>query len=442
MSGLTPLFRDGTGRTSADPLELTGPTPTVDLTALGLLLTPPALLGEFIPCSLWLGVDRIEPAFPRPRPGSLSHSFAVAVDDLIADVAVIGVKISGGLDSLAVLVHVVRAASGRRIIAFTTDLTCDAGISAATVVRHLLIDLGLNVELVVIDPDRERSEPVWSPVGPRLDALPEVNAATAEIAAQLGVGVLLSGDGADELLGVPRFATANIASRFGLWAAVRYGRDVAHSGPGLAGEVAAAVASWLPPAAQARGYWAANWPAWCDPVAPAVLAEPHRTRATVWARGWVRGWVHGQISTHATASRSWAASDAHDALLPREVIQPAGPVPETSPFLHDDTLAAALALPLADRYHPRLPSAYLRCKAQVVRLLPHTALPVLPRHKQYFSSVLAHQIAAGTTAPLAVQAGLLDPGALAAETGVAQLLTIAAIERWLTGAEKAGAAIG
>ncbi|MGH3800530.1 MAG: asparagine synthase-related protein, partial [Pseudonocardiaceae bacterium] len=272
MNGLIPLFRDGTGQISADPLELTGPTPAVDLTALGLLLTPPALLGEFIPRAPWLGVERIRSALPRRRPGSLPSAFAAAVEDLTAGVEVIGVKVSGGLDSLAVLVHAVRAASGRRVIAFTTDLTCDAGISAATVVRRLLTDLDLNVELVVVDPHRERSEPVWSPVGPRLDALPEVNAATAEIATQLGVGVLLSGDGADELLGVPRFATAHIAARLGLWAAVRYGRDIAHSGPGLAGEVAAAMASWLPPASQARGYWAANWPVWCDPVAPAVLA--------------------------------------------------------------------------------------------------------------------------------------------------------------------------
>jgi asparagine synthase (glutamine-hydrolysing) len=351
---------------------------------------------------------------------------------------VIGVKVSGGLDSLAVLAHVVRAASGRRVIAFTTDITCDAGSSAATVVRRLLNDLDLNVELMVIDPHSERREPVWSAVGPRLDALPEVNAATAEIATGLGVGILLSGDGADELLGVPRFATAHIVVRHGPWAAVRYGRDVAHSGPGVAGEAAASAARWLPPAVRARSYWAVNWPAWCDPVAPAVLAEPHRTQATAWARAW----VDAQIIAHAAASRSWAAADAHDALLPREVILPAGLVPETSPFLHDDTLATALAVPLADRYNPRLPSAYLRAKAQVVRLLSHTALPVLPRHKQYFSTVLARQAAAGTMAPLAVEVGLFNPDALAVETDVAQRLIIAAIERWLTGAEKAGAAIG
>lgn len=56
-------------------MELAGPTPTVDLTALGLLLAPPALLGEFIPRALWLNVDRIEPALPRAQPGSLPRAF-------------------------------------------------------------------------------------------------------------------------------------------------------------------------------------------------------------------------------------------------------------------------------------------------------------------------------------------------------------------------------
>jgi asparagine synthase (glutamine-hydrolysing) len=135
VNSLTPLFRDGTGRISADPLALTCPTPTVDLTTLGLLLAPPALLGEFIPRALWRGVERIRPALPMPRAGSLPYAFGAAVEDLTGDVEVIGVKVSGGLDSLAVLAHVVRAASGRRVIAFTTDMTCDAGTSTATVVR-------------------------------------------------------------------------------------------------------------------------------------------------------------------------------------------------------------------------------------------------------------------------------------------------------------------
>ncbi|MFD4610022.1 hypothetical protein ACFWOT_18360 [Streptomyces sp. NPDC058440] len=84
----------------------------------------------------------------------------------------------------------------------------DAGDSAAAVVRRLLAALALPVELAVLDPARDRAEPAWSPTGPRLDSLPEVNVAAAERAAELGVQVLPSGDGADELLGAPRFAIA------------------------------------------------------------------------------------------------------------------------------------------------------------------------------------------------------------------------------------------
>ncbi|MGW0708971.1 asparagine synthase-related protein [Streptomyces sp. NPDC002643] len=434
---LLPLFEDGAGRRSADPLALAGPAPVIDLEALALLLAPPALLGEFVPRSPWKGVERVPGEIPPAVPGSLPRAFSQAVETVTADAEVTGVLVSGGLDSLAVLVHALRAAQGRRVIAFTTDLTDDAGGSAADVVRRLLAALALPAELVVLDPARDRAEPVWSPAGPRLDALPEVNAAAADRAAELGVQVLLSGDGADELLGVPRFATAAVAARRGVRAAARYATDVAASGPGLPGEMAAAAARLLPRRIRARAYWAANWPAWCDPVAPAVLAEPYRSAATTWARQW----VDAQIAAHAGAGRSWAEADAQDAAFPREAIPPAGVVPEASPFLHKTFLAAALALPLGDRYHPGLPSGYLRCKAQVVRLLPAHALPVLPRRKQYFKAALANASASACQAPRCVEAGLLDGDTLAAETDPAVLLVVAALERWLAGAENKAAAV-
>jgi len=260
--------------------------------------------------------------------------------------------------------------------------------------------------------------------------MPEVNAAAAEVASSLGVQVLLSGDGADETLGVPRFATAQIAARHGARAAARYAADVARSGPGLAGEAAATAARLAPRELSAQAYWALNWPAWCDPVAPAVLAEPYRRAATAWAREWVQD----RLAAHAETGRSWAQADAHDAAFPHEAIPPAGAVPESSPFLHETFLAASLALPVADRYDPRLPSAYLRCKAQVVGLLPTRMHRVLPRHKQYFAAALKHQSATGRTAPACVRAGLLDPIALAAETDPAVLLVVAALERWLAAA--------
>ncbi|MGQ0774807.1 MAG: hypothetical protein ACT4NY_10380 [Pseudonocardiales bacterium] len=38
-------------------------------------------------------------------------------------------------------------------------------------------------------------------------------------------------------------------------------------------------------------------------------------------------WVDEQVTAHATAGRTWAWADAHDALFPREAIPPAGAVP-------------------------------------------------------------------------------------------------------------------
>ncbi|MEY9948389.1 asparagine synthase-related protein [Kitasatospora sp. GAS1066B] len=431
------MFEDGAGRRSADPLALAGPVPAVDLSALALLLAPPAMLGEFVPASPWQDVHRVPVALPRVQAGDLRSEFTASVRELTEGAQTIGVLVSGGLDSLAVLVHALRVAGDRRVVALTTDLRDDVGGSAAAVVRGLLDELGLPAELVVLDPARDRAEPVWIGAGPRLDALPEVNAAAAEVADSLGCAVLLSGDGADELLGVPRFAATEVARRRGIRGAARYVNDVAHSGPGAPGEVVALAAGLLPRQARARAYWAANWPSWCDPVAAAVLAEPFREAATEWARRW----VDGTVAAHASAGRTWAQADARDALLPREVIPPAGRVAEASPFLHSNFLAAALALPIGDRYHPGLPSAYQRCKAQVVRLLPSGTVHALPQRKQYFTTALGQQAEAGRKAPICVEAGLIDPAALAIEQDAAVLLVVAAIERWLAGALEHGAAL-
>ncbi|MBL1086871.1 hypothetical protein JK359_33740, partial [Streptomyces actinomycinicus] len=334
---------------------------------MGLLLAPPALTGEFCPVSLWRGVERlpVRPVAPAALPpGGLRAAFAASVGELTEGVATIGVAVSGGLDSLATLVHACQVADGRRVIAFTIDMTDDDGRSSVAVVRTLLRSLALeHVRLEVISPEHRTAAP-WSALGPRRDALPELNAAVAARAAELGVGVLLSGDGADELLGVPRYATGAIARRHGVRAAARYAADVARSGPGVMGEVLATGSSLLRPVRRAGAYWAVNWPEWADPQATAVLAEPYRARAMAWARAWVAD----RITQHAEAGRSWAQADAHDAFYPHDLLPAAGEVQEASPYLTQTFLSAAWALPLADRYGPHLPTAYWRCKAQVISL--------------------------------------------------------------------------
>ncbi|MBI1758538.1 MAG: hypothetical protein HYR62_04845 [Actinobacteria bacterium] len=323
------------------------------------------------------------------------------------------------------------------MVVFTTDLVDDAGVSAAARVRRLLDDLEVGCELVVLDPVQCRATPRWSAVGPRLDALPAVNATTAGVAAWLGVGRLLSGDGADELLGVPRFATAEITRRWGPRGGWRYARDVATTGPGTPGEVMAVACRVLPDRWAVRCYWAVNWPQWCDPPAPVVLTDRYRQVAAEWSRAWVKE----QLTGHTMAGRSSAAADARDAWWPHDPIPPAGSVAEASPFLHEAFLPVALGSRIADRYDPRLGSPYLRCKATVVGLLPPRARPVLPGRKRYYTHALATIGAGGVRAPLGVAAGLFNPDALVGITDPATALTVAAVEQWLHGARAAGAVI-
>jgi len=82
---------------------------------------------------------------PQARPGSLPVAFTAAVAELTAAAETIGVLVSGGLDSLAVLVHALRVADGRRVVALTTDLVDDAGGSTVAVVARLLTCLRLPV---------------------------------------------------------------------------------------------------------------------------------------------------------------------------------------------------------------------------------------------------------------------------------------------------------
>lgn len=118
-------------------------------------------------------------------------------------------------------------------------------------------------------------------------------------------------------------------------------------------------------------------------------------------------------------------------------------MPEESPFLTDRFVAAAFAVPLADRYCADLPTGYWRCKSLALSLLQPGMLRHLPRHKQYFSAALGEQ--ARTLDPgaplLSVETGLVDRAALRRETDPAALLAVSAVEQWLLGAVEYGAAL-
>jgi hypothetical protein len=142
------------------------------------LFASPALSREFAPSSFWVDVD-LEWQPPRSSlatGGSLVEVFAAAIAELCGDAETVAVSLSGGLDSLAALWHVMRLVPRRRVIAYAVDLTDDGGVQVGGVVRWLFAtDLAGRVELGLVDPDRCLVQPVWSEVGLRLDARPTVN---------------------------------------------------------------------------------------------------------------------------------------------------------------------------------------------------------------------------------------------------------------------------
>jgi asparagine synthase (glutamine-hydrolysing) len=267
--------------------------------------------------------------------------------------------------------------------------------------------------------------------------LPTVNATIAMLAAEAGAEVLLFGDGADELLAVPRFATIAIARRWGFPGMRRYVIDMAGSGPAVLGELLAIACRPLPVSATTRMYWAANWPDWSPPAVSSVLAEPFRAAALDWARKWVDGTIDG----HASERRSWAAADAFDAWWPRNYRPQAAALREASPFLHPDVVAAASALPVSARYDPAGLTAYHRAKGQVVGLFPDTVRHLLPKRKQTYRAALARSVTGPLGAPVAIDLGLFDPDALVGERDTATLMMAAAVERWLADALDSGLSV-
>jgi hypothetical protein len=326
-----------------------------------------------------------------------------------------------------VLVTVCRMVPARRVVAFTVNLVDDDGVSAADEASGLIARLGLRCDLVVVEPECTASRPPWSAHGPRFDALPEANAEVNARAATIGCRVLLSGNGADELLASGSFAGLQVLRRWGRQGAQRYLADVADTPQGRTGEAMAAVARLLTSTWSSRLYWAANWPDLCRPRVSDVLSARYRTSALAWAAGWVQR----SINDHIGEARTWADADRTDTFWPRSFCPAAGAVPEASPFLHPRIVATGLAIPVADRYDPRPDVAYHRIKPQVVGLFPRELRSALPTSKQYYTRALARSVAAKRSVPVSAELGLLDADAVATTSDTAVLLQVAAVESWL-----------
>lgn len=259
-------------RLANDPLSVAEQTPTVDLAGLAFLFTAPARLGEFMPSSFVSGVTLHWPAIQSEIANPLlSEAFVLAVADLCTDTEVVGIALSGGVDSLAVLIHVLGLRPPRRVIAYVVDLVDDTGTSTAAIVRQLLSNLGLidSVELTTIRPFQCTTHPTWSSCGLRLDALPVVNG--------------------------------------GLQGLYRYLTDMACGGPGVLGEIVAVGCQAMSATTRTHMYRAANWPELCAPTVSPVVASHYRNPAQRWAKDYVDSMIAGHTATGRSLRRGGRA---------------------------------------------------------------------------------------------------------------------------------------
>ena len=410
---------------------------TISATQMALWLSWPSVVGEFCPSALAGGTAGHLPAVPwpeaDPRVTDVRAPFRESVRSCMAGHETVAVSISGGLDSLAVLIEAARIAAedGRRVIAVVAELTDDAGLSNVPVVQRLVAAAGLDeVELHAVGAaELPKERPAWRPQGPDLDALPLANRRLAELACERGATVMLGGNGADETLGAVRYLIGSYAGS-ARWAAARsYWSDSigTHREARLAESIAIA-ARTLPRQWRTFVYFAMEWPELCTQAdAPDVIEEDLRGHVSTWSATWIKTLVR----YHATHHRTWAQAAAWDAVFPLTVLAGPGPIPWRHPFLTEHFINAVQQLPIARRYDPRLPHAYWRQKAQVLALLPGAVRNVLPTAKQTFRTELAQRYAAEKTAATClIEHGIVSHTRWQAAHDPLIVGRVNALERW------------
>lgn len=397
----------------------------------------PGLTRDLHPVSPWVGVDAHRP-LPAPPdgfsdPAEFRDRFAAAVEEAVGDAETVAVAASGGMDSLAVLDTTARLcrSTGRRLVAVTLDIADDAGRRTAATARRQLDFLRIDADLVAVPPLPSRwPEPAWTPEGPRFDAWPRCHAGIAQTAAGRGATVLLQGNGADQLLQVPPYLTPELVWSRDLRRLAAYRRDV---DSGAAVNTALSAVGRLDRPALARVYWAAAWPGFTTDRGAAVLA-PERAPA-------VRAWLAGFQDECLRATRSsWAGATVLHRLFPYDLLADAGPLPERMPFLDPGFARYAYHLPLAARFDPAQPNAYLRGKGLVAGVLPTGVDSVLaPRRQRCYKAYRRYWQGVDREAELAVELGLVRPDWRAHCRDAFDLAMVQSCERWIAGALEHGA---
>jgi asparagine synthetase B (glutamine-hydrolysing) len=222
----------------------------------------------------------------------------------MSEAETVGVTVSGGLDSAAVLYHanLVATSRGNRLTSLVIPSIDDQGVENVPIARALVDRLAPKSSFHVVEVDHHIPETSWDPVGPRLDAIPAGRGAANRLADRLGIDVILTGLGSDELLGSPRYLFSHLFRS--PHQALRYLLDVRGvTLPALLALEGMAMASRLLPTRFSRQiYWAVNNAELSEPEPASILAEPHYSMAFQWTLDWTKTSLEGSYE-----GRTWTS---------------------------------------------------------------------------------------------------------------------------------------
>lgn len=447
-----PLYtRTEDGALDRDPMRLLTPPRRFSLERLALLLDGLPFEAEFPPECPWEGVVRHRPPLDLSPLGSsdasaLGEEFAAAVSRCLGDAESAVVLLSGGMDSWAVFVHAWRQAQreGRRLSAVVWNLRDQFGKATAALVHRQLRALDISCDLHVLPAEWQAlPEPAWSPLGPRHDYYTRLHQATVDHAASIGAGVLLSGQGGDEVLGAWNHLSASLV-RGRRWHDLR--RYLAAFGRGdslveVAGEAAAVAARRLPAHLSFQLYVATALREVINSGRPSVLTDVYRESVG----DWTQRWLADRFTSFQEAGGDWTTASLRDSIFPWAYdAHPLGaPIRQRSPFVDEPFVRYAFGLPPASRFRAEGPYPYQWYKALHLRLLPAELRPLLPGYKQSYSDAFRRYVFdVLPEGPLLIgELGLIRPmDRLDLERIHPRLpIVVRNVERWVAGALEAGA---
>lgn len=338
------------------------------------------------------------------------------------------------------MLHTARAvAPAADVTVISAELTDDAGRSNLDEIERLLTVMGLLDRLHVIPRGAiPTTSSEWSQHGPHLDSLPATNRLISEIAQTRGAHVVLTGNGADELLGTTRYLVAQLARRRDPIALRAYLGDTLRAVPRAAPwELLGLCSPALPRRARARLFLAVAWADLQAAETPTVLGSGFRDPVARWTQQFLCALEDVHIFHH-----DWATMDAWDSVFPAPELPQPGLVPWASPFREPSFVTAAQGVPLVARYDATAATPYWRAKAGVVALFPEEFKAHLPIVKESFGAELErHHHGMPRTAATCQRVGLVDPEALRACDDAMTLSRVAAVEEWLSEAVRRGFSI-